>query len=85
MLMTKKGAVRKKTLKYLCQLTGAVTVNGILAKHVKLSLLCDDAAAAVIASSVHGRLRFQFYHLLWLVRFGLPATFSCKQGNETFI
>lgn len=34
-------------------LTGAVTVNGIFAKHVELSILGDNAAAAIVACRIH--------------------------------
>lgn len=64
------------------QLTSAVTVNGIFAKHVELSVLGDDAAAAVVTCRVHGRLGLQFDHLLGLVRLGLSATFSCEKKEK---
>lgn len=59
-----------------CQLTGAVTVYSIFAKHVEFSILGDNAAAAIVACCVHGCLGLQFDHFLGLVRLGLSTTFS---------
>lgn len=70
----KKTTHRKPEM--LCPLTGAVTVNRILSKHIELSILCDDATATIVTSCIHSRLRLQFDHLLGLVWLRLPATFS---------
>lgn len=48
-------------------LTGTVTVNGILAKHVELSIFSDNAATAIVAGRVDGRLGLEFDHLLGFV------------------
>ena len=55
------------------ELTGAVAVDGVLAKHVELSVFGDDAAAAVVAGRVHRRLALQLDHLLRLVGLWLSA------------
>lgn len=52
-------------------LTSTVAVNGILAKHVELSIFSDNTAAAVVAGGVHRGLGLEFDHLfgfvgLWL-------------------
>lgn len=63
----------------LSSLTSAVTVNSIFAEHVELSILGDNAAAAVVTRCVHCCLGLQFDHFLGLVRLGLSAAFSCNR------
>lgn len=64
------------------ELTGAVTVNSIFAKHVQLSILGDDAAAAVVACCVDSCFCLQLDHFLGLIRLGLSATFSWKRQQQ---
>ena len=63
-------------------LTGAVAVDGVLAKHVELSVFGDDATAAVVAGRVHRRLALQLDHLLRLVGLWLSAALGWR-GTHT--
>ena len=59
-------------------LTGTVTVDSILPKHVQFAILSDDAAAAIVAGCADGYLALQLDHFLGLVRLWLPATLGCE-------
>ena len=63
-------------------LTGAVAVDGVLAKHVELSVFGDNATAAVVAGRVHRRLALQLDHLLRLVGLWLSAALGWR-GTHT--
>lgn len=54
-------------------LTCTVAVNGILAKHVELSVFRDNTAAAVVAGRVHRGLGLEFDHLLGFVGLWLSS------------
>ena len=53
-----------------------ITVGGVLAEHVDLSILGDHGAAAAVAGCKHHLLALKADHLLGLHRLRLAASFG---------